>query len=345
MLTLPEIRAKLLEKENKKTTSYAQGGDSASYRFWDMDYDATATVRFLPDADPKNDYFWVERTVIKLPFSGIKGGDSKETIVQVPCMSMFGENCPILSETRPWWNDDTLKDLAKVYWKKVSYVFQGFVVNSTAPLDETPPENPIRRFIINPSLFAIITAAMKDPDFEYLPTDYENGVDFNIVKKKKGQFADYGTSNYRRTNRALSLEEAEAIEKYGLFNLSDFRPKKPTKEELDVIVDMFHASVNGEEYDEERWGNYYRPFGMMKRNDTDTPASPPSRHIDTSIDQHDEEVPFEKATPNATAMSALERLKAKASGQQPSDEQRIESVKGKETVDDILAKIKQRGNN
>jgi hypothetical protein len=39
-------------------------------------------------------------------------------------------------------------------------------------------------------------------------------------------------------------------------------PKKPTEAELRIIKEMFEASVDGRPYDNERWGNYYRPYGL-----------------------------------------------------------------------------------
>ena len=67
-------------------------------------------MRFLPDADSSNSFFWIERQVIKLPFNGVKGDiNSKQVTVQVPCVEMFGENCPVLAEVRPWYKDETLK--------------------------------------------------------------------------------------------------------------------------------------------------------------------------------------------------------------------------------------------
>jgi hypothetical protein len=46
-------------------------------------------VRFLPDSDPNNTFFWTERAMIKLPFNSIKGEPgSAPVIVQVPCMEI-----------------------------------------------------------------------------------------------------------------------------------------------------------------------------------------------------------------------------------------------------------------
>jgi hypothetical protein len=101
-----------------------------------------------------------------------------------------------------------------------------------------------------------------DPEMEELPTDYLRGLDFNIKKTSKGGYADYSTSNWARKESALTEAEASAIESHSLFNLADFLPKKPGEAELRVIKEMFEASVDGQPYDVERWGAYYRPYGV-----------------------------------------------------------------------------------
>jgi hypothetical protein len=39
-------------------------------------------------------------------------------------------------------------------------------------------------------------------------------------------------------------------------------PKRPGEVELKVIKEMFEASVDGQSYDTERWGQYFRPAGV-----------------------------------------------------------------------------------
>ena len=95
-----------------------------------------------------------------------------------------------------------------------------------------------------------------------LPTDYMRGLDFNIKKTSKGGYADYSTSNWSRRETALTEAEQAAIDAHGLFNLADFLPKKPSESELRVIKEMFDASVEGKPYDADKWGAYYRPFGL-----------------------------------------------------------------------------------
>ena len=272
MATLQEIRAKLKEQETKSGGSSRTGGDNAIYPFWNLKEGEQATVRFLPDGDKENTFFWKERLMIKLPFAGVKGDtDSRPTTVQVPCMEMYGETCPILSEVRGWFKDPKLEDMGRKYWKKRSYIFQGFVKDD--PLnEENTPENPIRRFIIGPQIFQIIKGALMDPDMEDLPTDSVNGVDFRIIKTSKGGYADYSTSTWSRKSTPLTEEENKAIESNTLFNLNDFLPKKPSEVEVKVMKEMFEASVDGEAYDQDKFGQYFRPAGLSSR--TGDPVTP-----------------------------------------------------------------------
>ena len=261
MASLAEIRAKLKAQEVNRSTSNT-GGDNAIYPHWNISEGSEAVVRFLPDKDPNNTFFWTERNMIKLPFNGIKGQtDSRPVTVQVPCMEMYGKTCPVLTEVRPWFKDKSMEDMGRKYWKKKSYIFQGFVVNN--PLSEdTTPENPIRRFIIGPQIFNIIRGALMDPEMEEMPTDYVKGVDFRITKTTKGGYADYSTSKWSRRERALEEAERAAIETNGLFNLNDFRPKEPTEAEVKIIKELFEKSVEGEAYDLEQYGQYFRPAGV-----------------------------------------------------------------------------------
>ena len=275
MATLAEIRAKLKEQETRSSGT-STGGDNAIYPFWNLKEGETATVRFLPDGDDSNTFFWQERLMIKLPFAGIKGEtDSRPVQVQVPCMEMYGETCPVLSEVRGWFKDKNLEDMGRKYWKKRSYVFQGFVTDNPLKEDSTPA-NPIRRFIIGPQIFQIIKGALMDPDMNELPTDYTAGVDFRIAKTSKGGYADYSTSNWARRERPLDESEYKAIEDSGLFNLSDYLPKKPSEVEVGVIKKMFEASVDGEAYDMEQFGQYFRPAGVSARTGDPVKASTPT---------------------------------------------------------------------
>ena len=303
MATLAEIRAKLKASENKGSDNNRTGGDNSIYPFWNLKEGGESVLRFLPDGNQDNTFFWVERAMIKLPFAGIKGeSESKPTIVQVPCVEMYGDTCPILAEVRGWFKDPALEDMGRKYWKKRSYIFQGFVTEDGLSEKETPA-NPIRRFIIGPQIFTSIRAALVDPELEDLPTDFTNGIDYRMKKGSKGGYADYSTSTWSRRSRPLSEAENEAVKQHGLFNLSDFLPKKPTDVELKVMKEMFEASVDGEPYDMERWGQYFKPAGMSQNTGDPQKASTPkaSAPVAQAHDEDDTPAPVAKAAPAPTA--------------------------------------------
>lgn len=275
MPTLAELRAKLQKAEEAKSGKSKSRGDGLTYPFWDADSGSTATLRFLPDGNADNTYFWKERQVIKLTFPGIKGYDEQKSItIQVPCVEMWGESCPILQEIRPWFKGDADQEaLARKYWKKRTYMFQGFVRDSSIT-EENAPENPIRKFLIGPQIFEPIKNSLLDPEFESMPTDYVNGTDFKLVKGQKGQYADYASSAWARKDSSLTEAEAEAIDKYGLVDLDTYLPEKPSAQALAVIFEMFEASVEGELYDPDQWASYYKPYGFEATTSARKAAAP-----------------------------------------------------------------------
>jgi hypothetical protein len=261
--------ARLAEEEKKKSYASGGGGDNAAYAIHNIPEGTTATIRCVPDGDDNNPYFWKERLVCKLSFEGVNGGEyptSNQVMVTVPCVDMFGDICPIIAETKPWWRDDAKKELARKYYKKRSYITSGFVVSS--PFEETTlPENPIRRFIFGSSLLEKIKAGLADPDMEHFPTDYLNGCDFRIRKTRKQDYNNYDTSEWARRSRSLTEAEHIAIEQYGLFDLKTFLGTRPDADGIAMIKEMFHASLRGEPFDYASFGAHYRPYGNASRSD------------------------------------------------------------------------------
>jgi hypothetical protein len=319
MATLAEIRAKLQEAQGKSTGQSTGGGDNAIYPHWNMQEGKEAVIRLLPDGNTNNTFFWVERAMIKLPFAGIKGEtDSRPVQVQVPCVEMYNDGtvCPILSEVRGWFKDKALEEMGRKYWKKRSYIFQGFVVEDPIREEKTP-ENPIRRFIIGPQIYQIIRSALMDPELEELPTDYMRGVDFRIAKTSKGGFADYSTSKWSRRERAIADADKAAIEQFGLHNLSDFLPKKPTDVELKVMKEMFEASVDGEAYDLERWGQYFKPAGLGSATGDPNKSAAPRAAVAAPVAAVEEDAPWEE--PAAPAVKAAPAAPAGESASRAQD--------------------------
>jgi hypothetical protein len=237
-------------------------------------------------------------------------------------MEMYGETCPVLSEVRAWFKDPALEDMGRKYWKKRSYIFQGFVTEDGLK-EENRPENPIRRFIIGPQIFQLIRGALLDPEMEDLPTDFVHGVDFKLIKTSKGGYADYSTSKWSRRERPLTDDESAAVKANGLFNLKDFLPKKPSEIEVKVIKEMFEASVDGEAFDMERWGQYFKPSGANQN--TGDPVAQATKIAKATPAVVEEDPPFDVDTPKAAVKPATEAV-----------------ASGGDRAQDILAMIRNR---
>lgn len=333
MHSLEEIRNKIKEMENKKSYSPKSktNFDNSSFPFWNMADGDESTVRFLPDGDSNNTLFWVERQLMNIPFSGVEGDPSQPAVtVTVPCIEMFGEKCPIHQEIRPWYNqdDEELKKLASVYWKKRTFLFQGFV-RKTKLVEDPAAESPIRKFWFKPQVFNLVKTIIMDPDVQYSPVHYEQGFDFYLSKGKKGTWADYSGSRWARGATPLTEEERQAIETHGLYNLSQLLPEKPDAERLKVMFDMFNVSVDGGKYDPAKWGSYYSPRGFTAQSKPQVQV--PANINSTTAPDEDESssIPFDMPVTKVETPTPVEAQPSTAAPQ---------------SANDILAMIRNRSN-
>lgn len=337
-MTLAEIRAKLLAQDsNKGGNKGSFSGDNAIYAHWNIAEGSSAKLRFAPDGDTKNSYFWVEKAMIRLPFAGIKGqSDSKTTLVQVPCVEMYndGSACPILAEVRTWFKDPGMEEQGRKYWKKRSYLMQGFV-HANPMADDKAPENPIRRFVISPQIYNLIKAALMDPELENMPTDFESGLDFIVNKTSKGGYSDYGTSVWSRKETALNDAEMAAIDQYGLFDLKSFLPKKPGEVELAILKEMFEASVDGKPYDGDKWGQYYKPSGF--KNDNEAAASDENKGTSVRVS-----VPVRAPAPAPVAVAPAASSPFADTAAEPAPAATAAPAASGKRAEDILAMIRNR---
>ena len=170
-----------------------------------------------------------------------------------------------------------------------------------------------------------------DSEMEDLPTDYTRGVDFRVNKTTKGGYADYSTSKWSRKTSPLSAEQQSAIETYGLHNLGDYLPKKPTEVEIKVMEEMFKASVDGEPYDADKFSQYFRPGGFKApatgSGTTATPAPAPAMEATTA-----------PVTPQVTPEPAPQPQPAA----QPAPEPAAQTQTSGSKAEDILAMIRAR---
>jgi len=270
MATIQEMRALRAKIKESQENAGKKGDANQLYKHWDIPTNSSVTLRFLPDANKDNPWYWAERQMISIKFAGIKNDPSAgEVTVKVPCVEMYGifghkMDCPIMPDLRAWFKskDPSLVELGRQYWPKKDFILQGFVRGDNPAKDDQQPENPIRSFMLSKKLGGKLIANIDDEETIASPSDYEQGLDFVIKKGKSGEFANYDESGFKKRESALTAAEREAIEKYGLNDLEKFLPKRPDAASLIAIREMFDVSVDGGLYDVERWGNFYKPYGV-----------------------------------------------------------------------------------
>ena len=227
----------------------ANSGDNFQnnyYRFWDMEFDDRAVVRFLPDANEENPFmFFVEKVTHNLEING-----ERKT---VPCLTMYGKECPICAKSREFYKqdgDDSV--MGKALYKRRQHLAQAVVVEDPIPVKagEKSAQGDVRLLAINYTLYSKIKEAIEDGELDEVPCDYEEGTDFVIKKTKKGKWANYESSKFERRPRALSDDELADIEDR-VIDLATLLPKEPTLEQVTAQMNAFlNGGIEEDEEDE-----------------------------------------------------------------------------------------------
>ena len=346
------------EEKNKNKGSENRGsqalGDGPVYPHWLIPVDSTCMFRFLPDGNDANPFFWVERSIRKIPFTAVKGvdmGKRQQVEVQVPDLNAFERNIdPIQKIIGPWW-DEGRKEEYRTYKKRISYIYQGFVRSHPGfvdgkgnKLEDVFPENPIRRFILSPKIHETSKAIIMNPKVKHSPVDFENGRDFEIVMRKQGEFNNYDSSQWSFEEDALTVEELEAIEKFGLEDLNQFLPNRPDAAGIAAIEEIFEASLAGLPYDPDKWADHYRPNialgGEGAKSDKTTVTV---NKGDTSAEVENEGVvkALEASKEDATT-PPWEEEKAEVKVEEKAEEKpETKTEKKTSSTDDLMAKLKK----
>lgn len=212
------------------------GSNNSYYPFYRMNFDESATIRFLPDNNTQNPLvFMFEKLTHQ-----VEGADGKP--VTVPCLRMYHEdNCPVCKKSSEFYKAEGKESKnGKALYVKRAYLTQAIVVKDPLPYKdgETPAAGQLRIVSISPSIYQKIQAAIVDDDLRNSPEDYEKGTDFMIKKTKKGEYANYDNSKFMRDERPLTSAELSAIEGK-LIDLSTLRPAKPEVADLESFVQSF----------------------------------------------------------------------------------------------------------
>jgi len=231
-----------LEALKASFTQKTGGGDPSwklFYPFWKMEEGSTAVVRFLPDLDEENSLgFLVENLNHELVVNGEKK--------KVPCLSMYGESCPICELSRKYYDEEN-EPMGKKYYKKRGYIGQVIVIESPIEHDQSQL---VKLIEFGPKIFKIIQAAFQSGDLEEAPFELKGGYNFRIKKTKSGQYADYGTSSF--APKQTDLDDS-IIERIDLYDLKTFRTKQMDRATLEamLIADQTGKAFKADDEEEE----------------------------------------------------------------------------------------------
>jgi hypothetical protein len=256
-MSLDQLRAAFKKPENTQSNL-----PNNYYRFWDMKVGEQADIRFLPDANEENSMgFLVEKKSHVLTING-----QKKT---VPCLSMYGEECPVCKVSQEYYKHDD-KVNGKKYWRKVQYLAQALVVsNPIAPKDgEENPEGQVRLISLGYSLYKIIKDAFESGELDEVPYDFTDGTNFQIKKDQQGEYASYTLSKFARRESSLD-DDTIAMVKEGMVDLSTVLPKNPGYAKVEA---MLEADLTGGEYVESSAQSTPAPVATATPVQESTPA-------------------------------------------------------------------------
>lgn len=234
-------RLEKLRANMSKNTEQKERRPSNYYPFFAMELDESATIRFLPDQNEENPLdFVIEKVMHNLIINGEKKN--------VPCMSMYGEDCPICKVSQAFYKEKNEAE-GKKYWRKKQHIAQALVMEDPLPADKETGETHVGkvRFLnIGYQLYGLIEETFKSDELDEVPYDYDEGCNFVIKKTLQGKYNTYGVgSRFARKTTALTKEEV-AIAEEGMVDLATLLPKKPDVEELERLL---QAALTGGDYD------------------------------------------------------------------------------------------------
>lgn len=242
-----QIRANQANNTAQSTTTNYNGD---LFLHWDdsvLPQGGTATVRFIEHSEGNG--IWVEDQYLMIPFNGTTTDLARSVNVKVPCMKMWQGSDPVLRKVSEWYKSN--EALGSKYWRKLAYYYMGFDTNN---IDEG-----VKIFRFSRQIQEVIVNTLMEQDFPN-PVDHDDGVDFNIVKRKQGEFNNYSSSCFARQSRSLTKEERTMIKNTP--DMKQFVVEKPSAAHQQAIMEMYEASIAGEAYSADRWGAYYKPLGQ-----------------------------------------------------------------------------------
>jgi hypothetical protein len=304
---LDELRKQFQDQKEKKESTQKRGiGDF--YPFWSIGDDEIATVRSLPIANQKGALPFVEKDHHKISIDG-----KDETI---PCEAMYGNHCPICELSRDYYNlakkaekaNDPAKKaefetLGKYYYRSRSYLGSVLVKKDPLPKDENGEnyEGKVKVIQFGNQLYKKFNTSLETlvstNEIDDVPWSLENGLDFNIVKKKNGQYAEWDlASDFARRSSSLPTSFIET------FTPVDLKKFLPASFGTEKVQRMLEAHQNNSSVDDSGSVSSINPSTSVEppveshkeptvvEQQVDTPTSVITKKVESSAPNSDDDI-------------------------------------------------------
>lgn len=226
------------------------GGNQKSYNpdvypFWKIKEGEVATVRFLPDKNPENDFPLVERHDHWLTIDG------KKRRITSPKTFDPQAKCPI-AELSAQYYDAGDEENGKYYYRQLTHLARALVISDPLPPDPETGETYEGKVVTLQLGYQLYTKFMEDlgnvfDDDDALPWDLEEGFNFNLKKIiNKGGQAKWDSSSY--FDRKPSPIPDEYLENIELIDLRDLLGEPTT---YDQVNELLAKHLNGSTDDPE----------------------------------------------------------------------------------------------
>jgi len=294
---LAALQAQYKEKEVAEEKRKNGDGNTDWYKFWDMDFDETATIRFLPDSNPDNPHFIQEKWVHKLDVE-VDGKTQKRFVACINHEHYGKQKCPICAASQNFYNeksDDYDEKLGSKFWRKISFIANIVVIDS--PFEFEGPAQKLINFEGVTKIPEAIKKAIMSGDLDDYPTEIETGYNFRLNSIKDGQWAAYTTSNFAPKQTAIPANLQEGLEEV---NLSEKLPKEPDMEYIEAVL---HAALTGEPFE-------YKAPKKGGDDATAVTSKPVAAKVEDTVDDEVKEtVVAEKAKTKVDVMDIVARRK------------------------------------
>lgn len=236
-LSIEQLKAAFKTPERPEGT----GMPNNYFPFWNMKVGEQAVIRFLPDSNSENPLgFLVEKVMHNLEINGERKS--------VPCLSMYGEDCPICAVSSAYYKADD-KANGKKYWKKKQHIAQALIVEDPLPANEETQEThegKVRYVALGYQLFNVIKEAFESGELDEVPFAYDGGCNFIIKKTQQGEYSTYAVGS-KFARKSSDLDE-DIVANLELIELETLLPKNPGREKVET---MLEAALTGAEYSDD----------------------------------------------------------------------------------------------